>query len=296
MFVSIAVAAPAQAAVADDAPVCLEPVFDDAGQPDPEIDHALRAAAPLIVPSLRAWRFGNTPEACEGGARVRFRGHRTPDVHYVVEVALPGQPTESLSVDSHSAMGTFAVAEALCVNALLLLGQPIRTPQPTDHHLRLWLAPTTTVGQDVAVGGSELGVRWNFADRWWLAGSVGFEGFGNGANAIGKFQYSVIQAAVHVGTRWQLGHFGLAAGLGLRERAWLSHLQTQALHEDYDLDLAVEAELRASVRLARMLRVGLVTRPSLALQDVIVAAPAESELFRVPRFLLQIALEVAIEL
>ncbi len=287
----------AHAAEPTDGPVCLEPVRDEAGQPDPEIDRALRAAVPLIVTSSRAWRFGTTPQDCTGATRVRFLGHRVPEVRYTVEVQLPGQATESLAVDSHAGMGTFAVAEALCVNALLLLGQPIRQPQPSSElHLRLWLAPTGTFAPQVAVGGSEIGVNWRFLDHLWLAGSVGFEGFGSGANALGKYQYSVLEAAVHVGWRWQLGQLGLSAGLGLRERAWLSHLQTLALHEDYDLDLAVEAEGQVTLRLARMLRIGLAVRPSVALQDVTVAAPSESALLRVSRLLVQFAFQVAVEL
>lgn len=279
-----------------DAPVCAEPVSDESGQPDPEVDRALHTVVPLIMAPSRAWRFGASTPECDGAARVRFRGHRQPQVHFVVEVQLPGQPTMSLSVDAPSSMGTFAVAEALCVNALLLLGQPTRPRVESRRDLRLWLGPSTTVGDQIAVFGSELGVEWVPRRQVWLAASVGFEAFGSGANTLGKFEYSALQTAVLGGWRWQLGRMGVAAGLGLRHRTWLSHLQTLALHEHYDVGLAIAGELRASVHVSRPLRIGLAWRPSLGLDDVIVAAPDEPELFRVPRFLMQFALEVAVEL
>ena len=292
------------AAHAQDAPepsVCLEPVRDAAGVGDPEIDRVLHAAVPLIVTPARSWRFASNPDECGTAIRVRFIGHRVPEVRYSVEVELPGQPTESLSVESHAGMGTFAVAEALCVNALLLLGQPIRpsaapSPALAEHNLRLWLAPSATFGTRVAVFGSELGVRWWLRKPLWLAASVGFEGFGQGSNTLGQYQYSVGQVAIHGGWRWQLGRVGVTAGVGLRERIWLSHLQTQALHEDYDFDLALESEVRASIRVAQLVRLGLAARPSVALDEVVVAAPGEPDLFRVPRFLMQFAVEIAIEL
>lgn len=279
----------------NDAAVCVVPVVDVTGQPDRELDRALRAAVPLIVSPSRPWRFVAGPAECEGAARVRFIGHRTPEVRYAVEVELPGAATDTLYVDAHAGMGTFALAEALCVNALLLLGQPV-VPVQVDRHLRLWLAPTLTFGRHIAVGGSEVGFRWLFSDRLWIAGAIGFEAFGVGANARGTYQYSVVQAAVRVGARWQFDRLGLAAGLGVRERTWLSHLQTQALHQDYDFDFAVDSELRASVRVAHALQLGLAARPSLGLGDVSVAAPGEPPLLQVPRFLLQLAMEIAIDL
>ena len=277
---------------------CVLPVVDELGQGDPEIDRALRAAAPLVLTSSRNWQFANAAAECGSPTRVRFRGHRSPQVHYAVEVELPGQPTASLSVDSQAAMGTFAIAEALCVNALLLLGQPIRPPAPVpDRTLRLWLAPTSTAGVDVAVFGSEVGVQWSFSEHLWLAGSVGFEAFGHGANAAGKYQYSVVQGAILGGWQWQPAPtVGLAVGVGLLERTWLSHLQTTALHEDYDFDIAVESEMRVSFRLTRTVRLDLAARPSLGLEDIVVAAPGESELFRVPHFLMQFAAQIGIDL
>ncbi len=268
------------------------------GQADPELDRALRTAVPLILSPSRNWHFGPASADCDNAAHVMFRGHRHPDVHYLVEVQLPGQPTASLSVDARSGMGTFAVAEALCVNALLLLGQPTRpsVKSPPSHDVRLWLGPSVTAGTQIAVFGSELGVLWLPHSRLWLAGSVGFETFGNGSNALGKYQYSAIQTAVLAGWRWQFGRLDLAAGAGLRHRTWLSHLQTLALHEHFDVGVALVGELRASVRLSRALRLGLAARPSLGVEDVVVAAPGEPELFRVPRFLTQFAFEVAIDL
>ena len=287
----------AHALDAAEGPVCVEPVIDENGQGDVEIDRALRAAAPLILTTPRNWRFVSTPGECDGQTRVRFRGHRLPEVHYAVEVALPGQPTVTLAVESHATMGAFAVAEALCVNALLLLGQPIRPSPPADRQFQLWLAPATTFGSQVSVFGTELGVQWLPTESLWFAVSVGFEAFGQGSNAVGKYQFSVVDAAVLGGWRWQpWQRVGLAAGLGLRQRTWFSHLQTTALHEDFDFDIAVETELRVSFRVARSVRLGFAARPSYALEDIVVAAPGESELLRLPHFLMQCAVEIGIDL
>ncbi len=296
LLLLVALTAPAHAQVVADTPACVEPVRNAAGEPDPEIDRALRAAVPLLLPPARSWRFATAPEDCGASARVRFTGHRVPEVRYLVEVQLPDQATQSLSVESHAAMGTFAVAEALCVNALLLLGQPLGAPVPTEHDFHLWLAPTATLGLQIATFGSELGVLWSVGPNAWFAASGGFEAFGSGSAPLGKYQSSAVQAAVLGGWRWHLRSVTLAAGLGLRERTWLSHLQTAALHEHYDVDLALAGELRALMRVSRPLRIGLVVRPSLGLEDVVVAAPGEAELFRVPRFLVQLALQFAIDL
>jgi hypothetical protein len=278
-------------------PVCVEPVVDENGQGDAEIDRALRAAAPLILTMPRDWRFVHEAVQCDGETRVRFRGHRLPEVHYAVEVTLPGQPTASLEVESHATMGAFAVAEALCVNALLLLGQPIRPSPPTERLFRLWVGPTATLGAQVAVMGTELGLQWQPTDSLWLAASVGFETFGHGSTSVGKYQFSVVDASVLGGWRWQpWRRVGVAAGVGLRERTWFSHLQTTALHEDFDFSLALESELRVSVRLARSVRLGVAARPSYALEDIVVAAAGESELLRLPHFLMQCAVEVGIDL
>ena len=289
-------ALPAEAQAPLDAPICVEPARVDFGPPDLELDRALRAAAPLLVPPARAWRFGSTAEECTGTARIRLLGHRSPDVHYSVHVELPEQPTRSIIVESELPMGTFAVAEAICVNALLLLGQPGRVVPPSDRPLHLWIAPSATLGLHTATLGSELGVTWQPSAALWLAASLGLEGFGSGSSTTGKYQYSVLQAAIVGGWRWEIRRLVLAAGLGLRQRTWWSHLQTAALHEHYDVGVALAGELRASVRVTRPLRVGLSARPSLGLEDMIVAAPGEPELFRVPRFLVQVALEFAIDL
>lgn len=290
---------PARAQPVLDGPVCVAPVVDESGHDDLEIDRALKAAAPLVVTTPRNWQFVGDPSECAGQPRVRFRGHRQPEVRYVVEVQLPGQPTASLAVESHAEMGAFAIAEALCVNALLLLGQPIRPspPPPMDRAFQVWVAPTSTVGAQVAVGGSELGLLWLPTDAFWLAASFGFETFGHGATATGKYQYSVVQAALLGGWSWQpWERVGIAAGLGVRDRTWLSHLQTTALHEDYDVGIAIESEIRVTIRLARSLRLGLATRPSYSLGEIVVAAPGEPELLRAPHFLTQFAIQIGVEL
>ena len=291
-----ALAAPNDAALAAGA-VCVEPTRDSSGRPDPELDRALRAAVPLFGVGAQTWRFVDAAAACGPTTRLRFRGDREPEVRYVVEVEAPGEATVTLSVDARGGSGKFALAEALCVNALLLLGQPVRpVPAPLPQPLQLWLAPTATLGSQVAVFGSEIGLQWLANPHIWLAGSVGFEAFGTGAATLGRYQYSVIQVGLLAGWLWRTGHLRLGAGAGLRERTWLSHLQTTALHEHYDVGIAAAAEVRASLAITPGMRVGLALRPTLGLKDVSVAAPGEPELFRVPRLLFQTALEVALDL
>lgn len=277
--------------------LCVEPVHNDLeNSTDPELDQALRAVIPLVVTRADSWKFAANGNCAPGSRTLRFVGHRQGEVRYTLELVSPDRPTTSLTVDSKIGVGAFAVAEALCVNALLLLGEPIRSPVEKRSRWMLWVGPSMTLGNDLAVEGSEIGARWIPLHHWWVALHVGFEGFGTGSNPIGRYQYSMFQFSFFTGWMWRLGEWSFSTGVGLRQQNWLSHLQTTALHQDYDVGLAVAGELRAAVHVRGPLRLGLALRPSWNLPEIVLAPDQGPDVFRVPHLLLQTSLQIAVDL
>ena len=94
---------------------------------------------------------------------------------------------------------------------------------------------------------------------------------------------------------WRTDGATFSLGGGLRQHNWFSHLQTTALTNDYDLGVAVAAEVRGSIRLRGPLRLGLAVRPSWGLRDVELAANGPV-VFVLPRFLVQALVQIAVEL
>lgn len=275
--------------------VCIEPVLDDDGQPDPELMRALHTALPLVVRHANHWQLDGQ---CSGAVpRVQIRGHRDPNLRYAIVVTLPDGSERSLVMDAHVGAGPFVLAEALCVNVLLLLGEPIRPrADPGLSQWLLWVAPAATFGNGVRVVGTEIGLRWVSRTGFWLGGNAGFEAFGSGSNGLGQYQYSVAQVGLFGGWIWRMDGYALSLGFGLREHNWFSHLQTTGLSNHYDVGIAAAGEVRGSVRVSGPLRLALAVRPSWGLREVEFSDAGGPVVFSLPRFLMQVLVQVAVEL